>query len=39
MGKNECRLSVLSSHREWQASDFILDMEAAEICGTVTDVV
>lgn len=32
-------LPVLSSHRERQASDFILDMETAKICGTVIDVV
>lgn len=31
-------LPVLSSHREWQASGFILDMEAAEICDTDIDV-
>lgn len=32
------RLPVLSSHREWQVSDFTLDMEAAEVCDTVIDV-
>ena len=31
-------LPVFGSHREWQASDFILDMEAAEICDTVVDI-